>query len=136
MGAPDDEPRCGRLDDPDGILNHQEKRAALLLVDEGSTVVARPRTSPPGAPNPDLLVDAVVTEVKTPDPGADNLTIRNLMRKGKRQARHLLIDAREAQLSEPEARRGLARGLGAYRERYDRVRIVGDDYDVTWEANG
>lgn len=134
--APDDEPGPGRVHDPDGDLTAEERAAAEILAKEGRTVAAAPRRSGHRDTSPDLIVGGVPVEVKTLGRGADNRTVRNKMRKGKKQARVLLVDARGSGLTEAEATRGLARGLGAYSQDYDRVRIVGEGYELNWEAQG
>lgn len=101
--APDDEPGPGRVHDPDGDLTAEERAAAEILAKEGRTVAAAPRRSGHRDTSPDLIVDGVPVEVKTLGRGADNRTVRNKMRKGKKQARVLLVDARGSGLTEAEA---------------------------------
>jgi len=110
------------------LATPEEQALALLLVAEGKTVEFIPRNV---VRTPDAFVDGVRAEFKTiKKPTADNLTIRNAIRRGKSQSGVIIIDARNTEISIPEVERGIARGFGAY-EKVQSVRVIGKDFDIT-----
>ncbi len=122
-----------RINEDQATFSLQEKRIAYILSKEGKTVVALPQQGGTGR-KADALVDGVVTEFKTPDPGADSNTLRNEIQrsiKKEGQARNIIIDARNSGLTEAEARRFLARMKNLSRGKIDSIRIIGNGYDIT-----
>ncbi len=82
----------------------------------------------------DAEVDGLEIEFKTLETGATNSTIKNVISDSVRrggQARHIIFDARESNLTKAETERGLARSGGITRGRVDGVRVIGDDFDLT-----
>lgn len=71
-------------------------------------------------------------EFKSPELGADSATVRNEVNKGKKQARYVLIDGRGTGLTLDDAERGSRRAWGAYGDKLDAIRIIGDGFDVRW----
>lgn len=119
----------GCIDESAKVFSPEERRIAELLSDEGRTVQAVPEST---VRTPDALVDGVPWEFKSLGPGATNATVRNRLNDAKGQARNALVDARGSGLTEAEARRGIARFVGANPGRMDAIRIVGDGFEVTW----
>lgn len=110
-----------------------ERRIADVLVSEGKTVEAVPRSTTERVRTGDALVDGRRTEFKSMDPGADSATVRNEVNnsvRGGGQARDMILDARGSGLSEAEAVRGLNRASGITRGRIDSIRIIGNGYDI------
>ncbi len=100
---------------------------------EGRTVTALPEGSTRAA---DAAVDGVAHEFKTLLPGATSARVRNCLNRAKGQASRVVIDARGSGLTRDEAVRGVARAVGAYPDRFRLVRIICDDYDLTWSEEG
>ncbi|WP_220139261.1 hypothetical protein [Nocardia sp. GTS18] len=119
----------GTIDESASSFNAAERRIAELLADEGKNVTAIPR----GAERtPDALVDGVPTEFKSLEPGASNVTVKNALKSARGQADDAIIDGRGSGLTQDEAQRGLARFLGAYPDKMNNVRIVGDGWEILW----
>lgn len=122
----------GSIDESERFFPPKERRIAELLVLEGKSVKAKERIE--WQRMPDAEVDGVLTEFKTlAPPNATNSTVKNTINNSIRdggQARHIIIDARGSGLTEPEARRGLARARNITRGLVDWVRLIGDGFDL------
>jgi 8-oxo-dGTP diphosphatase len=102
--------------------------------DEGKNVKVLKEIENSGSRNPDVTVDGVPAEFKTPDGAGDN-TIKNLLDKSAKrggQARDIILDARDVPLTKEAARSGIRRHLGNVENAYDHIRIVGQGFDITW----
>jgi hypothetical protein len=112
-----------------------EHRIDQLLRSEGHRVKPNPLEGLEGVGRQgDRLIDGVLTELKSLDPGATSNTIRNVVNNSVRrggQARSIIIDARGSGLSQEEAARGIARAMGISRGRIDRIRVIGDGFNIT-----
>lgn len=51
---------------------------------------------------------------------------------GTGQARDIILDARNVELTKDAAERGIARHEGNMPGRYDSIRVIGRGYDFTW----
>ncbi|HEY9664405.1 MAG TPA: hypothetical protein V6C65_38665 [Allocoleopsis sp.] len=124
----------GRSERLSGFEDLKEREIAEYLEDLGRVVKANPNEGMPGAGRQaDAIVDGMMVEFKTLDPGADSSTIRNQVSRsvsGEGQARTILIDGRAAGISEAEAKRGIFRALGAYGSKLDYISVIGKDYFV------
>lgn len=127
------EDRAGRVDETVRRFSSPERRIAEMLAQEGRTVTALPEGSTRAA---DAAVDGVAHEFKTLLPGATSARVPNCLNRAKGQASRVVIDARGSGLTRDEAVRGVARAVGAYPDRFRLVRIICDDYDLTWSEEG
>lgn len=112
-----------------------ERHSAESIAAAGYIVTAIPpsirRTADLRVEGVEGAAGAIDVEVKTLAPGASSASIRNVMNTSKRrggQARHIYIDAAGSGITEAEARRGVARALGAYAKYYDTVTVVGEAF--------
>lgn len=114
---------------------------AQYLKDQGHHIATIAEGTGPGR-FADVLLDGEPAELKQLASGAVSTTVRNAVRRSLdrgAQAPGIVIDARKSGLDKEEAVRGCARVAGylAFRvrqghpPRLDRLRIVGDDYDLT-----
>jgi hypothetical protein len=118
-------------------LKTQRQNEAIddYLRSKGEDPLPNPQEGVPGEGRQgDRFVDGVKTEYKTLDPGATSATIRNTVnnsiRKGG-QARQIIIDARGSGLTEAEALKGIERAMGVSRGKVDRIRVIGDGFDIS-----
>lgn len=118
------------MDERDRTFSDDERRIAVLLAGENRQVKALREDAQ--ARTPDALVDGVAVEFKSLYPGAGHAAVNHALGAAKRQARHMVIDGREAGLPLDEARRGLRRFLGAHPERLETIRILGQGFDNVW----
>lgn len=82
----------------------------------------------------DAYVDDVPTEFKSPMPGLDSKTIKEIVSSSiKRggQARNIIIDARGTGCTQDEAARGIRRAMGISRGKLDRLEVIGDGFHIT-----
>lgn len=93
-----------------------------------------PLENQPGAGRQgDAIVDEVVHEFKTLEPGADSSRIKNVVNnsiRGTGQGRNIVIDARASGLTAEEANAGIARAFGIARGKLDSISIIGDNYFI------
>ena len=125
---------CGSIDESERAFGTTEKAIAEFLEREGKNVKALAEKTD-GGRNPDAEVDGKPTEFKSLDFGATSATVKNQINNSIRrggQARDIIIDARTSGLIESEAERGLERAKNITRGKIDRVRIIGDRYDITF----
>lgn len=120
---------AGRVDEAVRRFSPPERRIAEMLAQEGRLVTALPEGPTRTA---DAMVDGMAHEFKTLSPGATSARVRNCLNRAKGQASRVVIDARGSGLTRDEAVRCLARAVEAYPDRFCLVRIVCDDYDLTW----
>jgi contact-dependent growth inhibition (CDI) system CdiA-like toxin len=115
-----------------------ERRIAGWLAERGAAVVALPEDSSVRERKPDARVDDRVTEFKSLQPGATDSTVNNRLLNARRQAPHVVIDARNSGLDEASAQRGIARFTRSPwgREGFDSILIVGEDFLITKEREG
>ena len=119
----------GRGDESIRCFSPPERLIAETLAQEGRMVTALPEGPTRTA---DAAVDGVAHEFKTLLPGATSARVRNCLNRAKGQASRVVIDARGSGLTRDEAVRGLARAVAAYPDRFRLVRVICDDYDLTW----
>ena len=115
-----------------------ERRIAGWLAERGAAVVALPEDSSVRERKPDARVDERVTEFKSLQPGATDSTVNNRLLNARRQAPHVVIDARNSGLDEASAQRGIARFTRSPwgREGFDSIVIVGENFVITKEREG
>ncbi len=132
-----DQVGLGIVDERARAFEPHERRTADSLAREGAAVIALFEDhSAKHAKNTDALVDGVPTEFKSVDPGASDATVKSALKYAKDQARHTIIDARDSGLPEADAHRGIRRFLGTPEAHAtDTIRIIADDYDVTWKRD-
>ena len=124
----------GVVDERASRFQPRERKLADLLASEGRSVVAIHDGYGRGGRKPDAAVDGVWTEFKSLDPGASDKTVKAALTSAKGQARQTIIDARESGLDRAAADQGVRRFLGTpYANRLDAIRIVGDDFDLSWK---
>jgi Contact-dependent growth inhibition CdiA C-terminal domain len=121
---------AGIIDERTARFSAPERRIAELLASEGHKV----RAVPTGAyPTPDAYVDGRPMEWKALDPRAGTVTVRNALRRGKKRADNVFIDARGSGLSRQQAADGVRRFVASPYNRLAAIRIVGDfSPDVRW----
>ena len=130
----------GSLDESARRLSHSELAVALQLVAEGHVVRSLDERRGTG-PVADMLACTEPVEVKSFLPGLGRvpgaLSVYNKLVSAKRQSANVVLWARHSGLSENAASSGVA--LFAQRPwnrgRIDRVRIVGDGFDLTWSGS-
>lgn len=122
----------GKLVESRKKFNQEERLIADLLVSEGRHVEAVPESKVDGVRTPDALVDDVPVEFKSLSPGAGPGSVKNALNKAKGQASNAIIDTRGTALTEDGAREGLERFLRHNPGRMDRIRILGDGYEINW----
>lgn len=127
-------PEAGMIDESLRPFTARERLIAVVLATEGKTVQAIPESLIPGERSADAWVEGHPAEFKSLAPGATSGTVRNVinasMKRGG-QARDIIVDARGSGLSQAEAVRALARIRGIARGRIDRIRLLGDDYELS-----
>ena len=115
-----------------GPFSPAEERVVAFLSNRGKSVSANPLEGVAGAGRQgDALVDGVLTEFKSLDPGATSSTIRNVVNSSIRrggQARSIVIDARGTGLNFGGAQQGVGRALGVSRGKVDNITVIGDDF--------
>lgn len=121
------------IDESQKTFSPQEKAIADLLASEGKKVKVLLETNQ--GRTADAEVDGIPTEFKSLIMGVTNNTLKNqisnsIKRGG--QARQIIIDGRNSGLTEAEAKLGLQRAKNISRGRIDKVRIIGDDYDISF----
>jgi len=120
----------GIVDERAARFSARERRIAELLAGEGHEVRAVPTTA---YPTPDAYVDGRPMEWKTLEPGATSVTVRNALRRGKKQAEDVFIDARGSGLTRDQAWQGVRRFVASPYNRLAAIRVVGDfGPDVQW----
>jgi len=123
----------GRIDESARRFSPEERAIAEILASEGKVVYAQAETKLKRTG--DAIVDDIVVEFKSlAKMEADSETVRNTINNSIRrggQARHIIIDVRDAGLTEVDAIRGLARTKNITRGMIDSIRIIGDGFDVT-----
>ncbi|XCB30402.1 hypothetical protein RQN30_03035 [Arcanobacterium hippocoleae] len=96
-------PRKGTVDTSKvSNLRDHEFNAANLLAQSGLNVVFRSVNRVQGAKNPDIEIDGVVWEIKSPQ-GSGKNTIANQFSKARKQANRLVLDLSRCALSEEMA---------------------------------
>jgi Contact-dependent growth inhibition CdiA C-terminal domain len=81
----------------------------------------------------DRYINGVLTEYKTLEPGATSNTIKHRVNDALRfkgQARNIIIDVRNTEISQEEALRGIYRAIGISRGKLDNLRVIGNDFDI------
>lgn len=116
--------------------NQREWSVITLLVAEGNAVIRRERSRTPKVKSADLYVNGVKTEVKSLVKGGGDAIVKAVRRAAK-QARSVVCDARASSLTKEDLitlRRRLT-GMQAIRQNnlIDFVRIIGDNFDITWD---
>ncbi|WLW52525.1 PrsW family glutamic-type intramembrane protease [Streptomyces sp. YU58] len=125
--------RSGSIDESEKVFNPKERRIAEALQSEGRNVRALKESQVDGRKTPDAVVDGVLTEFKTLDPGAAPNSVKNTLNTAKKQARDAVIDARGSGLDEGGAREGLGKFLRNNPPgRMNSIRIIGDGYNISW----
>lgn len=122
----------GSIDESAKPFGDAERRIADLLKGEGKEVKSLKEVDRAGFRTPDAEVNGVPTEFKSLDPGASSSTVRNALSSAKGQARDAIIDGRLSGISRDEAERGLRRFLGYNQGRMDKIRIIGDGWEINW----
>uniref|UniRef100_UPI003F494294 CdiA C-terminal domain-containing protein n=1 Tax=Pseudonocardia sp. CA-138482 TaxID=3240023 RepID=UPI003F494294 len=125
-------PPRGTIDESAKKFSPEERRIAETLADEGKNVKALREEN--DVRTPDTEVDGKRTEFKTLNGKGDN-TVKNTLdksAKGGGQARDIVLDARDVELTKDAAELGIARHVGNNPGRYDSIRVMGRDYDFTW----
>jgi hypothetical protein len=119
--------------------NEQEKAAKEQVIDDylknlGNIVEPNPLEGLAGAGRQgDRYVNGVLTEYKTLEPGATSTTIKRRVNdalRGQGQARNIIIDVRNTEISEEEALRGINRAIGIARGKLDNLRVIGNGFDI------
>jgi len=127
-------PEAGTIDESLRPFTARERLIAVVLAAEGKAVQAIPESLIPGERSADAWVEGHPVEFQSLAPGATSGTVRNVinasMKRGG-QARDIIVDARGSGLSQPEAVRALARIQGITRGRLDRIRLLGDGYELS-----
>ena len=116
------------------FTNPAERAVAEYLESTGRTVTPNPLENQAGAGRQgDAIVDGVVHEFKTLQPGADSSRIKNVVNnsiRGAGQGRNIIIDARQSGLTVEEANAGISRAFGIARGKLDSISIIGDNYFI------
>jgi hypothetical protein len=132
----------GSINESARSFSAPERRTAELLAGEGDTVEAV--TPQQEVRTYDALVNGQPTEFKTltgPKDGlATNVTVRSALSSADGQfgalkadqTSNAVLDGRSSGLTEAEAERGLRRWLGTGRNRLHTIRIIGDEWEITW----
>jgi hypothetical protein len=128
----------GVIDERERRFLPGERRIAGWLAERGAAVVALPEDSSVRERKPDARVDERVTEFKSLQPGATDSTVNNRLLNARRQAPHVVIDARNSGLDEASAQRGIARFTRSPwgREGFDSIVIVGENFVISKEREG
>ena len=125
---------AGTIDESLRPFTARERLIAVVLAAEGKAVQAIPERLIPGERSADAWVEGHPVEFKSLAPSATSATVRNVinasMKRGG-QAREIIVDARGSGLAQPEAIRALARIQGITRGRLDRIRLLGDGYELS-----
>lgn len=137
--------RAGSVTDPQNDLSPNEARIASDLARGGNTVVRvvvpkSPRVQgAKGGHSADVLVNGKPVEFKTLSP-AKNQAVRIVrsVAEGLSQARSVIVDTRTSGGTRAHAVEAAKRLAGLVRDkvhpytRLDYVRVIGDDFDLTW----
>jgi Contact-dependent growth inhibition CdiA C-terminal domain len=81
----------------------------------------------------DRYINGLLTEYKTLEPGATSNSIKQRVNdslRGISQARYIIIDARNTEMSEDEALKGIYRAIGVSRGKLDSLRVIGNGFDI------
>ncbi|MGO1319923.1 MAG: hypothetical protein ACTII7_07750 [Galactobacter sp.] len=88
---------------PDGLGREpHEVIASQMLVNVGKHVRWRPEVKISGVKNPDIFMDDVIWDIKSPKGGGDN-TVANQFSRAKKQANNLVLDLHRCALDDSEA---------------------------------
>lgn len=121
----------GLLDQRGRRFTSSEYRIAQTLARQGYHVVAVAESRVFRQKSPDAYVDGEPTEFKTLDPGATHQTVNDCLGRARNQAPNVVVDGRGSGLTEHDARRGLARFVGAHAGRARSIRVLGDGFETT-----
>jgi Contact-dependent growth inhibition CdiA C-terminal domain len=116
------------------FMPRERRLADYLAKTDHVAVVAFPEDHRSRDRQHDADIDGRPVEFKSPDAEADHATVKNILRKAIGQAPEVVIDGRDTGLSHHDAERGLRRYLGTpWNRKIETIRIVGDDFDMTWK---
>jgi hypothetical protein len=132
----------GTVDETLRPLSPGERLLANVLTREGYNVQAIPESTILNKREADVLItnlndlSSLKVEFKSLEPGASSNTLKDAVNKplkGEGQARNIIIDARGSGLTEEEATRSLNRVGGITRGKLDQLRIIGDNFDLSYK---
>jgi hypothetical protein len=124
----------GVIDERAKKFSPAERRIAEFLASHGPAVVAVSEGFGASGRTPDARVNGVPVEFKSLDPGASDRTIKAALNSAKGQASHTVIDARDSDLAEDDAQRGIRRFRGTpHGDRIDAILILGDNFIMEWK---
>ncbi len=116
---------------PDSVLDPAARLAAFELRRRGHSVVPVRTSIIEGVATPDAVVDGRPVEIKVLREATVN-AIAQGVRRGRAQARSLVVDGRAVDLPVSVAIEGLAEAIRKYHEDLDDVMILCPDTDVHW----
>ncbi|CED90614.1 hypothetical protein [Actinomyces succiniciruminis] len=119
---------------PDGLdVAAHELRTADTLAEHGYNIVFRMIDNTPGVKNPDVEIDGVVWEFKSPEGSSEKSTIADQFKKARRQADRMAIDLRRCGLNDSVAKSQIARRFKG-QSRLVEVLVIDHDSVVTRHA--
>ncbi len=122
---------AGLVGGPDSLLDPAARLVAHELRRRGRSVIPVRTSMVEGVATPDAVVDGGPTEIKVLREPTINAVAQGL-RRGRAQARSLIIDGRGVDLPGAVAHEGLAEAIRKYGDDLDQVMILCREVDIHW----